>query len=84
MLTVSSFTSVFNETLASVFQGLMQLQRDLDSMYFVEKSCNLCLSISKCDAMRFTAQKSVCILAFYNINGKFLELVCSQRLGCSS
>ena len=62
-------------TLASVFQGMIPLQRDLDMVCFVAKSWNLCLNISKCFAMRFSAQKSEVISAFYNIDGKFLDYV---------
>ena len=39
----------------------------------------LCLSISKCVAMRFSAQKSKAIPSFYNINRKFFKYVSVHR-----
>ena len=79
---ILSFISVFQETLVSLcfmLQGMMQLQRDLDMVCSVAKSWNLCLKVSKCVAVRFSAQISEGIPAFYNLDGKFLEFVLVQR-----
>ena len=63
----------------SVFQGMMQLQRDLDKICSVAKSWNLHLNISKYVAMRFGEKKSHIIPSYYNISGKFLEFVAVHR-----
>ena len=68
-----------SDSCISVFQGMIQLQRDLDMVCFVAKSWNLCLNVSKCVAMRFSSQKSEVIPAFYNIDSKFLDCVSVHR-----
>ena len=73
------YLSFPRDSCISVFQGMVQLQRGLDMVCSVAKFWNLCLSVSKCVAMRFSAQKSDGIPPFYNIAGKFLEFVSVHR-----
>ena len=54
---------------------MMQPQRGLYVVCSIAKSWNLCLNVSKCVTMRFSAQKSEGIPPFYNIDDKFLEFV---------
>ena len=73
------YLSFSRDSCIPVFQGMMQLQRGSDMVCSVAKSWNLCLNVSKCVAIRLSAQKYEGIPPFYDIDGKFLKFVSVHR-----
>ena len=71
--------SFLHDSCLSVLQGMMQKQRDLDSVCSLARSWNLKLNIHKCVVMRFGGSAGIRLTGNYDVDGVPLTFVASHR-----